>query len=137
MNTTSAFTLLELIIALVIVSLLLTISYPLYIHHLVKVKRRQAEVSLTLLASRLEEYHSLEGTYRTATPALLKMQELMRSLDYVLKIKNATDDNFLISAVPKSVQAKKDSQCNILSVNEKGEHFISGTGKITQCWSEL
>jgi type IV pilus assembly protein PilE len=128
------FTLLELMVALAIMGILVSLSYPLYTHHLVKARREQAEMALLQLAGRLEVLHSLDGSYKNATTEL-HMEQLIKDDSYHLQIENVTDEEYQISAVPQKSQAESDIGCGKLSLNEKGEHFVSGKDNIDNCWS--
>ena len=130
----SGFTLLELLVTLTIVGILTAISYPFYTQHLVKAQRRRAEITLMHLASRLEEYHSLLGTYENANFSTLNVTKSTKDNSYRLEIQNATENQYLISAIPQSTQEKNDTLCGILSINEIGHRFVSGNGVLDECW---
>lgn len=128
-----AFSLIELLVTLAIVAILATIAIPAYSSHLIKAKRRHAETALMHLAIRLEQFHSLEGTYQHANGKTLQIAELEDS-DYVLSIQTQTEHDFLITATPLSQTARKDTQCGTLSLNAAGHRMISGTGSVKTCW---
>lgn len=128
------FTLLEILTTFAIIALLSAISYPIYTHHIIKAKRHKAEVALLHLANRLEQYHSLEGTYEKANLKVLHMANFIKDNSYELKINFVNDAHYKISAIPKYAQAKKDKRCGVLSVNDKGKKFNSGTASTHECW---
>ena len=128
------FSLLEIIASLAIVAITTSIGYPLFSQHLVKTHRQQAEVALLHVANRLDEFYALEGHYDQLSAKQLNLQTINKSLRYHVKIAQASDDHFTISAIPDPHQARQDKRCGILSVNEMGKRFISGTGSIGECW---
>lgn len=120
-----AFTLIELLIALLIIGLLLTISYPTYTHHILKLHRAEAQTGLMKIAEKLEQYYSLQGSYQGAhTPPLSETF-------YRFEI-TANTDSFLISAIPIGSQAR--DACGVLSYDQTGKKAMSGQGKPEECW---
>ena len=63
MRRTKGFTLIEVMIALVIMSILTAISYPAYINHVEKAKCTDAVGTLLTIATKQEKYHYNAGTY--------------------------------------------------------------------------
>lgn len=130
----SAFTLIELMLALAISAVLLALVTPLFENNVAEVQRNRAEVALLQLSAKLENYFSENGTYVGATIENLGANKLMRGLQYALSISSSDDKNFEIQAAPQNAQASRDVQCGALIVNEKNERSISGDGDATQCW---
>lgn len=127
------FTLIELITTLAIVSLLITISYPIYTQYVTKTHRTHAVVALLDLASSLERYHTVHHTYADATLADLQVNPYTDTKIYQLEIKDATENSYTVNAIPVGTQ-QKDTACGILSLNQLGEKSISGSGKVLDCW---
>ena len=63
MTGDNGFTLIELMIALVIISILTAVSYPAYINHVEKAKCTDAVGTLLTIATKQEKYHYNAGTY--------------------------------------------------------------------------
>ena len=125
------FSLIELLAVLAIVVIIASISYPLYSSHVIKARRHHAEAALVSLAQRLEEYYSLEDTYKNSN----KLVEEFNVINgYKLIIRNPNDEHFTISAVPSGDQAKRDRQCGTLSLNDRGQRSVSGHGSAQSCW---
>lgn len=122
------FSLIELLIVLAIIGVLTSISYPMYRKHVVKARRIKAEVALTDLAGRMEQYYQDKHTYKGATVSALKAKQ---PKDYTLTIAQATSTDYLLQAVP---QTNFDPTCGTLSLNHLGEKSSSGSGKINECW---
>ncbi len=62
------FTLIELMITLVILSVIVAIAYPAYTNYTTQTRRSDAQVALTQTVNRLEKYFSVCNTYPTANP---------------------------------------------------------------------
>ncbi len=128
------FSLLELLIAMMIVAILVGISYPLYSQHMVKARRHQAKIELLKMASRLEEYYSQNGSYQGANLKKLGINKFLNHKTYKLAIVKATNKHFLISATPLAEQAKQDARCGQLLLDDIGHRSVSGESKVNACW---
>jgi type IV pilus assembly protein PilE len=124
------FHLIELLIALTIISLLTAISLPLYSQHIAHARRLAAEVTLTKLASALEQYYTAHNSYADATLSDLSFSAVTDDGAYHLQIVDADSSQFLIEAAPRQA----DSACANLRLNSSGEKSISGTGSVAECW---
>ncbi|MGB6976750.1 MAG: type IV pilin protein [Gammaproteobacteria bacterium] len=127
------FTLLELMIVLIIISILAAIGYPLFHQHVLKTRRTLAKVTLLRLATNLERYYNSNNSYKNAKLDELGVPASVADNHYLLEIAATTNDTFLIRAVPINGQTN-DRTCGILSLNQSGEKFISGIGFLTECW---
>lgn len=61
------FTLIELMIVVAIIGIIAAIAYPSYQQYVERTRATDAQGALMSLASKLERYHTQEGTYATAT----------------------------------------------------------------------
>jgi type IV pilus assembly protein PilE len=133
MNTLkSGFSLLELMIVLIIVSILAAISYPLYQQHVLKTRRALAKVALLRLATSLERYYLSNNSYKDAKFEDLGIPAMVADNHYQLELPTATSDTFVIRAVPINGQTA-DRSCGVLALNQSGEKFISGNGLLADC----
>lgn len=131
----NGFSLLELVITTIIIAILASISYPLYLQHLVKVRRTEARTALYELAQQLEQYYAENSSYEGATLAKLLMPKLTEHGFYALNIAVAEQGNsYQVNAVPQATQATQDSKCGTLSLDALGKQGISGSGTISECW---
>lgn len=129
------FTLLELLIALVIVAILSSISYPLYWHHLTRVHRIEARTGLYTLACQLEQYYTQHHSYEGATLAKLHTPEITENGFYALHMAIQQQGNsYLLKAEPQGPQAGHDNECGTLTLDALGKRGISGTATISECW---
>jgi type IV pilus assembly protein PilE len=128
------FHLFELLITLSIISILATISFPIYSHYFVKEKRYEALNQLHKLAIALEKYHIENDTYENATLMKLKFREKIVNGNYLLQLQSLKTNFYRIAVKPIGQQARNDKQCGTLILNAIEEKKITGPGKITECW---
>lgn len=127
------FSLIELLFALIILSICLSFAIPNYRHMLVKTRRLEAKTSLLELANQLESYYSANLSYKD-----FKFDRKLKW--YELKISQLDDSSFNLEAVPKGPQAFDDKTCQTFSLNSFADkNIISGPsgapeGRISDCW---
>lgn len=129
------FTLIELMLALAISALLLTLGYPTYTHYQVRAERSRAQIALMQLAAKLELYFDAHQTYAGATLQSLGAAALTQGVLYRLAIDDANAQHFLIEAIPEDQQAKHDAMCATLTLTETNQQGMSGGGDVNRCWS--
>jgi type IV pilus assembly protein PilE len=131
------FSLLELLIALTITAVLITIAIPTYHHHAIKVKRTDGKIALFDLAARLERYYAEDHSYATATIGSHLSTDVL-STDtsqqgfYRLSIVEQTNTTFLIQATPNP-QKFSDKICGSLQLNHLGKKSTTTHAKLS-CW---
>ncbi len=128
------FTLIELMATVAISAILIAIVYPAYTDHLAHADRNRAVVALMQLSARLEIYFSDNDSYDGATIRNLHADDLVRNLDYRLRIDSESDSRYTISAVPLGAQKKRDKQCGTLSLTSTNTRIASGDAGAVQCW---
>lgn len=121
------FTLIELITVLAIISVLASVSYPVYTQHIIKTRRIQAEISLLDLASSMERFYVMHHNYADAP------EPQNENPSYQIKIVTADEQSYLLQAIPQNSQ-KQDIACGSLGFDGTGLKTISGNGKIADCW---
>jgi len=135
------FTLTEIIIVLVIIAILLAVGIPMYHKHVTKMHRADGVVSLLNLSNRLEQYYAKHHSFETATIGTGNSNTDVLNTNkseagfYTLSILTKGANNFIIEAKPNPKQAKADSRCGTLRLNEMGQKSITGTGSLDDCWS--
>lgn len=129
-----AFSLIELLIVLAIILILIKVSYPVYLNHVAHAERNRAEVALLQLSAKLEAYDSDQGTYAGASLDNLGAAHLCDGLHYHLSLLALSSGDYLIAAVPDSVQAARDPLCETITVNSENQRTISGSGEVQACW---
>ncbi|HVV67773.1 MAG TPA: type IV pilin protein [Gammaproteobacteria bacterium] len=131
--TQKGFTLLELITTFAIVGILITLSYPSYMHYILKTRRTHAQIALVDLAAGLERYRSSHQTYIGATLNNLEVNAYTENNYYQIQLNNATDSTYLLQATPLGSQTE-DKTCGTLSLDESGQKKFSGNGQQSACW---
>ncbi len=128
------FSLLELLIAMMIISILLLAATPVYTSFLTKSYRSQAIADLMHLTSQMEYFYSLHATYVEASLAQLQIAEFTENHTYQLLIESATETSYLVTATPLGVQAKLDRNCGKLLLDERGTQSVTGAQAPEKCW---
>ncbi len=128
------FTLLELLVTIAIIGILASVAYPVYIEHVTRTKRVEAQSALLQLATKLEHYYAVYHTYAGANLKNLHANEKSEHGYYHLTIKTENSHTYALTATPIDTQAIQDAECGTLTLNQAGEKGITGMGKASQCW---
>ena len=128
------FSLIELMIAVVIIAIILAIAMPSYTQHVVAARRAEAQSGLMSLATKMERYFVEHNSYKGATLENIGIKEKTENNFYLLKIAKATDSSYQLEAIPQDAQAKQDKKCGALSLNAQGVKGDTGTGIAADCW---
>ncbi len=128
------FTLLEMITVLAIIGLLVTVSYPLYLHHILKTRRSSAQVALLQLASGLEQYRSIHNTYQGATLMDAGLDPYTENKYYQIGIKTLSDASYLLETTPLGKQT--EDSCGTLGLDHLGNKSVSGSARVEECWGQ-
>lgn len=130
------FSLFELVIAMAIASILVTVAVPSYQGYIKKTRRGDAQGALMGLASAMERYYVDNHTFVGADPATIYSDK--SPLDgnetyYELSVTAATRRDFTVAATPKGSQA--DDKCGQMTVSRTGvKKVIGATLPLEQCW---
>ena len=139
----AGFTLLELMIVVVVISILASIAYPAYIKHTIKARRVAAEGCLSEMANYMERYYTTNLSYKkdgTGTintiPALdcKTSQQTGSYYSYEFPSGSLSSAAYEVWAVPKGQQKSRDTQCGTLTLDQSGKRDAKGTGDTSQCW---
>ncbi len=123
-----AFSLMEILIALAIIGVVCTLSFPIYSQHVVQVNRSAAIAGLNQLALALEKYASRQQTYEGATFSNLEINQQLSA--YRLQILSTTQSEYKLAANP----IKSEPRCGTLILDSTGNKSFSGTGDFKECW---
>ena len=134
------FTLIELMIAVVVVAIIATVAFPAYNEQVRKSKRTEGKSALVELANRMEKF-AFDNTGSGYTG--VTMTDLMGSATatsenghYQLQIASAAAATYELRAVPTG--SFKDSRCQTLTLDQAGRKGVTGTPAPTQtaaqCW---
>lgn len=115
---------------LVIISMLVSMVYPQYSNYLTRARRLDGQTGLIALANRMEWYFSKHHSYKNATIGSDKAtdvlpQPLTEQGWYTLSIIEATDTSYLLQATPQRAQARNDTLCQSLTLNQFGVSGIT------------
>jgi type IV pilus assembly protein PilE len=108
MLKSTGFSLMEITVVLVIISLLAVISYPLYTQHVFHSRRLAAVNQLTQIAVAMEQYYIEHHTYQGATLAKLGFGKSVVK-NYRLQVQVTTAYDYVIVAQPLGAQVSYDT----------------------------
>ena len=126
----------RILLGLFILTVLIVLCIPIYTQHKVTANRHRAEISLEHLSNRMEQFYSLQGSFKHVTPEILVMEEIDQNPGYQLKIIRSINAHFTVGAIPVGFQKRKDTQCGTLSLTDSGKRYITGTGIVAECWGQ-
>ena len=132
-------TLIELMIAVVIVGILTMVAYPNYTSYLVKSRRGQATACLQEASQFMERFYTTNLRYdQTSGGAAVSLPTTSCIQDmsgrYVISIGSVNANSFVLRATPQGAQASADTKCGTLSLSQNGTKAVSGTGTVASCW---
>jgi len=134
MRYSYGFSLLEILITLVIISILTSLCFPLYSQHVAEERRLEAKMTLEKLAAALERYYIAHNTYQGASLEQLGFSTMIAKNNYQVVITSLTENSFTLAATPLAEQAEQDILCKTLVFNAVGGKSITGKGQISDCW---
>ena len=126
----AGFTLIEVMIAVLIIAVLSAIAYPSYDNHVTKSRRAAAAGCLMERAQFMERYYTTNMSYADA-PAPAPCQELQGH--YTVSMEGLAATTYTLLATPQGQQASKDTKCGILSLNQQGVRSAE-KGTAAECW---
>ncbi|MDP3560675.1 MAG: type IV pilin protein [Legionellaceae bacterium] len=127
------FSLMEVMIVLLIMSILACFSYPSYQHDVIRARRIDGQTALFDLANRMEKYYALHHTYQKATIATQANTDILTINTspegwYTLSIVEATDTTFQLQATANN--SETDMPCRIFTLNHLGVKSATSSS----CW---
>ncbi len=129
------FTLVEVMIALVVVGLLSALAYPSYQQQVAKGRRTDAKQSLLELSQRMERFYTERGTYVGAALGNTGLYPNVTSGGYYdLTISAQTLDGFTVRATPRGSQV--GDACASFLYNQVGDQTVSNDASLSavKCW---
>jgi type IV pilus assembly protein PilE len=126
------FTLIELLIVLAVVAILAVSAVASYDFAVVKTRRAAAKGCLTEAAQYMERYFTTNLKYTGAGVPTCSADVT----DHYRVEFSATPDasTYALQAVPTGAQARADTLCGTLSVNQAGTRGATGNGGTDACW---
>ena len=137
------FTLIELMIAVVIVGILASLAYPAYTNHMIQTRRAEAQANLVQLAGLEEKFLSNCGTYTTTLHppgAVTGCGSLGVPAETLSKYYNFAAVAAAAGATPTftltatAIGSQTSDKCGNLTLDQLGVKGRSGTEPIDNCW---
>lgn len=135
--TVKGFTLLEVVIAMVVVSILAVIAFPSYVESVRKGRRSDAMAALKEVQQAQERHRANNATY-ASTLAALNVLPGARSHDghYIIAISDASPTTYTITAnVAAGSPQASDSRCAMMRLRQDGGQTSYESTSGGSCWS--
>ncbi|MDD5297930.1 MAG: type IV pilin protein [Rhodocyclaceae bacterium] len=138
MTSSNGFSLIELLIAVVIVAILTAIALPSYQNYILQSHRTEAINAVLDLASREARYYTTNNSYSASMLTLGYSSDptpLPNATDhyYDLSISSANGSSFSVQAVPVGNQVS--DSCGTYTYSDLGIRGVS-SGSLTSCWKQ-
>lgn len=146
MKSQFGFTLIELMIAVLIVGILAAIAYPSYVDSVTKSNRRTAQACLSNYAQYMERFYTANMRYdenvdgdENTLPTLDCATGQNSGQHYTYAIPTLSRSTYTLSATPivGSTQASRDSACGVQTINQAGTKGAAGStaaADVAKCW---
>lgn len=150
MNASKGFTLIELMIAVVIISILAGIAYPSYTEHVMKSRRADAKGALMAFANAMEKHFTVTNSYcnaatttvgtctnATGSPTIFPTQSPLDGATkyYDLTVNLATATTYTLAAARTGAQST--DKCGTLTLTHTGVKGVTGAAAgitAADCW---
>ena len=132
MKNTQGFTLIELLITIAIIAILGALAYPSYQSHMIQTRRDEAKTELLKAQLQQTSLHILNSYSAVAASV-----GLPTSHDYyTFSVVSAGVSTYSMKAVAKSgtTQAKDETACQTLFIDQSNNHTSDGSTNNDQCW---
>jgi type IV pilus assembly protein PilE len=140
MKSNRGFSLIELMIAVAIAGILLSVALPSYQSQVVRTKRASAAGCTMELAQFMERVYASNIRYdqnagaSTVLPSTPCRSELSSSYTFAFAASQPQARTFTIQATPTGAQATRDTGCATLSIDQAGTKGVSGSTAVASCW---
>lgn len=141
-RTAKGFTLVEVIIVVLIISVLAAIAYPAYQDSVVKSRRAAAKACIGEATQFLERFYTTNNlTYVGGDAAWLAIgcsagTDVTNhyTVTPTIAVVAGARPTYTVTATPRGLQLAKDTQCGTLSINTRGDKTKTGTETQDYCW---
>lgn len=138
-RASAGFTLVEVIIVVLIISVLAAIAYPAYQNSVVQTRRNAVKACLSEGASFMERFYTTNLRYdQSIAGAAVALPPCAAGTDvtnhYTVALSAIGRNNYTLTATPINLQATRDTKCGTLSVNNTGTKTKTGSESVDFCW---
>lgn len=132
----AGFTLVEVIIVVLIISVLAAIAYPAYQDSVVKARRNAAKACVMEATQFMERFFTTNALTYVGAPAAWTGCAAGTDVTnhYTVTPVAAGPRAFTVTATPRGLQLAKDTECGTLSINNIGVKTRSGSESVDYCW---
>jgi len=136
-NRSQGFSLIELMIAVVIVGILAAIAIPMYSDYVTRSRRADGQATLMQVAQELERCYTQFSKYNDNSCSVVNGGVVSETSDqgfYGISASggNLTESTFTLTATPQNEQAD-DTDCTALTLTHLGEQSATGDDP-DSCW---
>ena len=136
-NRSQGFSLIELMIAVVIVGILAAIAIPMYSDYVTRSRRADGQATLMQVAQELERCYTQFSKYNDNSCSVVNGGVVSETSDqgfYGISASggNLTESTFTLTATPQNEQAD-DTDCAALTLTHLGEQSATGDDP-DSCW---
>ena len=136
-NRSQGFSLIELMIAVVIVGILAAIAIPMYSDYVTRSRRADGQATLMQVAQELERCYTQFSKYNDNSCSVVNGGVVSETSDqgfYGISASggNLTESTFTLTAAPQNEQAD-DTDCTALTLTHLGEQSATGDDP-DSCW---
>ena len=136
-NRSQGFSLIELMIAVVIVGILAAIAIPMYSDYVTRSRRADGQATLMQVAQELERCYTQFSKYNDNSCSVVNSGVVSETSDqgfYGISASggNLTESTFTLTATPQNEQAD-DTDCTALTLTHLGEQSATGDDP-DSCW---
>jgi type IV pilus assembly protein PilE len=139
MRGEQGFSLVELLVVLVIISILAAIAVPGYRTYAVRTHRAAAKSCMLETAQFMERYYTTNPTGLTYAGAAIPdggcRTEGNLNTRYTLSLDTLAQNTYRIVATPVGAQALGDAACGVLTLDQSGTRTEAGSSDVDTCWS--
>ena len=136
-NRSQGFSLIELMIAVVIVGILAAVAIPMYSDYVTRSRRADGQATLMQVAQELERCYTQFSKYNDNSCSVVNGGVVSETSDqgfYGISASggNLTESTFTLTATPQNEQAD-DTDCTALTLTHLGEQSATGDDP-DSCW---
>ena len=135
LRVASGFTLIEIMIAVVVIAILVAIAYPSYLEHVKTTRRGEAKAALLELSQFMERKFTADGCYKCGTETVtLPLTQVPRDGDtkyYDLRLASSpavSSASYTLEAAPTG--AMSGDSCGTFKLDQTG----TKTAGASSCW---